>query len=513
MSRVGRTLAVALTGLEAHIVDVEVMSQPSGLPAFALVGLPDAALGESRDRVRAALASAGLRFPPGRVTANLSPAYLPKAGSGFDLGIAVAALASTGQVRPEAAEGAVYLGELSLDGRVRPVRGVLPAVAGAVAQGRPRVVVPAACLAEAQLVKGAEAVGVETLEELAWLMGGDVPQPPPSRRAAPAPTSAAPPAPSTGDLAEVLGQATARYALEVAAAGGHHLMLQGPPGNGKTMLASRLPGILPPLSEAEAIEVTALHSVAGTLDPRGGLIRRPPFQDPHHTATPAAMVGGGSGIPRPGAISLAHRGVLFLDECPEFSPRVLQSLRQPLERGEVVIHRAHASARFPARFHLVMAANPCPCGQGYGRGEKCACTAAARRHYQGKVSGPLLDRIDMWVDVDPVAALPAGPHCEGESSARVAARVAAARAAQAGRFAGLGWAVNAEAPGAWLRRSVGQAKLSKSRLEAALGAGALSLRGVDRVLRVAWTMADLDGREAPTVGDIDAAMTLRQRGL
>ncbi|MDR2347895.1 MAG: ATP-binding protein, partial [Bifidobacteriaceae bacterium] len=303
-----------------------------------------------------------------------------------------------------------------------------------------------------------------------------------------------------------------RYALEVAAAGGHHLMLQGPPGNGKTMLASRLPGVLPLLSESEAIEVTALHSVAGVLDPRGGLIRRPPFQDPHHTATPAAMVGGGSGMPRPGAISLAHRGVLFLDECPEFSPRVLQSLRQPLERGEVVIHRARASARFPARFHMVMAANPCPCGQGYGRGDKCTCTASARRNYQGRISGPLLDRIDLWVDVEPVAALPAGPRPEGEPSGRVAARVAAARAAQAARFAGLGWKLNAEAPGTWLRDAVGQARLSKTRLNQALSAGALSLRGVDRVLRVAWTMADLDGREAPTVADIDAAMTLRRRG-
>ncbi|MDR0593023.1 MAG: YifB family Mg chelatase-like AAA ATPase [Bifidobacteriaceae bacterium] len=513
MSRIGRTLGVSLTGLDGHIVDIEVLAQ-SGLPTFVLVGLPDTAVGESRDRVRAAVASAGFRFPHARVTANLSPAYLPKTGTGFDLGIAVALLIAVGLIDQADQAETVYLGELSLDGRVRPVRGVLPAVAGAVAAGRPRVVVPAACALEARLVKGAEVLAVESLDELAWLLGADASEPAPDRRAradvALTPVSASPPCP---DLADVVGQAPARYALEVAAAGGHHVMFQGPPGNGKTMLASRLPGILPPLTEQESVEVTALHSVAGQLDARSGLIKWPPFQDPHHTATPAAMVGGGSGVPRPGAISLAHRGVLFLDECPEFSPRVLQTLRQPLERGEVVIHRANAAARFPARFHLVMAANPCPCGRAFGRGEACACTSSARRRYLGRLSGPLIDRIDLWVDVEPVGALGSAAALTGESSAMVAARVARAREAQAERYAALGWRLNSEAPGSWLRQQLGYRKLCQSGLNRALELGVLSLRGVDRVVRVAWTMADLDGRDAPSPDDIDSAMTLRQRGL
>jgi magnesium chelatase family protein len=493
------------------MVDVEVLIQP-GLPNFVLVGLPDAALGEARDRVRAAFASSGFAFPDRRVTVNLSPAYLHKSGSGFDLAIAVAVLAASDQISPDAIAGVVHLGELGLDGKTRPVRGILPAVAAAVRAGSDRVVVPAASAAEAALVVGARVVAVESLDELAWLLGAAIDRPPLDRCAPDRPPTVSAEEVLYPDLADVVGQDQARYALEIAAAGGHHLLMTGPPGTGKTMLASRLPGIMPALDESEAVEVTAVHSVAGTFNPDHGLITTPPFQDPHHTATPAAIIGGGSGMPRPGAVSLAHRGVLFLDEAPEFASAVLQTLRQPLERGEVVIHRASGAARFPARFHLVMAANPCPCGRGWGRGDQCTCTPLARRRYFGKLSGPLMDRVDMVVGVDPVGSVPAGA-ARAESSADVAARVARARGAQKARFAEQGWTSNAEVPGTWLRDRLGAGSAILDALNSALDLGVLSLRGVDRVLRVAWTIADLDGRDAPGPDDVDVAMALRTRGI
>lgn len=312
-------------------------------------------------------------------------------------------------------------------------------------------------------------------------------------------------------MSDVLGQHTARAALEVAAAGGHHLLFVGPPGAGKTMLASRLPGILPDLTDAEAVEVTAVHSVAGTFDPARGLIRRPPFEAPHHTATPAAVVGGGTGVPRPGAASRAHRGVLLLDESPEFQPRVLETLRQPLEHGELVIHRSGGAATYPARFQLVLAANPCPCGMAVGKGSACTCSVTARRRYFARLSGPLLDRVDVQVEVLPVtrADRESGP---GEPTAVVAARVAAARAAARTRLAATPWTTNAEVPGRWLRDLLGPRDRMLGAIDAALDAGTLSLRGVDRVLRVAWTLADLAGHDAPTVADMGQALLLRTRG-
>lgn len=506
----GRTLAVSLVGLTGHVVEVEAHLAAS-VPAFTLVGLPDASLSEARDRVRAATTSSGIRWPQRRITVNLSPASLPKAGSGFDLAVAVATLAAAGVCDPSPVSGVVHLGELGLDGRLRPVRGVLPAVAAAVAAGHPRVVVPQENAAEARLVPGAQVRGAAHLVQVARSYGADVPDVP-----AAVPVRVDPPpvtevASRTPDLADVLGQREARWALEVAAAGGHHLLMVGPPGAGKTMLAARLPGLLPDLEETAAVEVTAIHSVAGTLRPDDGLVRRPPFEDPHHTATPAAVVGGGTGLPRPGAASRAHRGVLFMDEAPEFSPRVLQTLRQPLEHGELVIHRSGGTARYPARFQLVLAANPCPCGRSVGKGLECTCTPMQRRRYFSRLSGPLLDRVDLQIEVLPVSRADRAAGSAPEPTAAVAARVAQARAAAARRLGGTPWRTNAEVPGSWLRAHRGP-RGSHRRLEEALDRGALSLRGADRVLRVAWTLADLAGVPVPGEREIGQALLLRTRG-
>jgi len=501
----GATLSVALVGMVGHVVEVEA-HLAAALPAFTLVGLPDASLAESRDRVRAAVASCGLTWPNRRVTVNLSPATLPKSGSGFDLAIAVATLAGAGVVDLPRVRGVVHLGELGLDGRLRPVRGILPAVAAAVAAGHPDVVVPESSVAEASLVPGARVRGARTLAAVLAAHGAPVEVP--DVPAAPAEPVAARVSAFDPDLSDVVGQDEARLCLEVAAAGSHHLLMVGPPGTGKTMLAARLPGILPDLVEDEAVEVTAIHSVAGTFDPGGGLLRRPPYEDPHHTATPASVIGGGSGVPRPGAASRAHRGVLFLDEAPEFTTAVLQTLRQPLEHGELVLHRAAGTARYPAQFQLVLAANPCPCGMAVGKGLDCTCRPEQRRRYLGKLSGPLLDRVDLQVELQPSRATDR----TGDSSDQVARRVAAARAAQAERFAGLPWRTCAQVPGAWLRERLGPDRALVADLDRAVDRGTLSRRGADRVLRVAWTLADLAGRTAPGRSDVGRALALRTRG-
>ena len=510
----GRTWTVSLLGLTGHLVEVEA-HMSAGLPAFTLVGLPDTAVNEARERVRSAVTSSGVTWPARRTTVNLSPASLPKSGTGLDLALAVAVLVAAGLPGREPAARTVHLGELGLDGRLHPVRGVLPAVAAAVAAGRSEFVVPTANAAEAALVPGARVRAVGHLAELVLAYGGDaaVPDGVTAVPTAPVPVRTTADAARAADLADVRGQDDARFALEVAAAGGHHLFLLGAPGAGKTMLAARLPGLLPDLGEADAVEVTAVHSVAGTLDPAAGLVRRPPFEDPHHTATPAAVIGGGSGFPRPGAATRAHRGVLLLDEAPEFSPRVLQTLRQPLEQGELVLQRAAGSARYPARFQLVLAANPCPCGKAVGKGLSCTCTALERRRYLGRLSGPLLDRIDIQVDVAPVTRASLSLAGDPETTAVVAARVAQARARQGARLRGTPWRTNAEVPGSWLRGSDGGLPADvRLALERAMDRGALSMRGMDRVLRLAWTLADLAGRERPTTTDVGAALALRTRG-
>lgn len=502
---IATTLAVSLIGLRGHVVEVQAHLTAS-VPGFSLVGLPDAALAESRDRVRAAVTSSGLAWPVRKITVNLSPAALRKQGSGYDLAIAVAVLAGAGQLPAGGLERVVHLGELGLDGRVHPVRGVLPAVAAAVEAGYERVVVASADVDEARLVPGARVIGAASLAEVIALHGGEVPIPQaiePVRR-----TRSGGFVREPGDLVDVVGQSDARRALEIAAAGGHHLFLVGAPGSGKTMMASRLPGILPDLTEAEAVEVTAVHSVVGSFDPAGGLIRRPPYEDPHHTATVAAVVGGGSGMPRPGAATRAHRGVLFLDEAAEFQPRVLETLRQPLEQGEIMVHRAGGTAQYPARFQMVLAANPCPCGMAIGKGLACTCTPTMRRRYLGRLSGPLLDRVDLQVDVLPVDPVEraCGP---GEPTAVVARRVLAAREAARTRLRGTGWTTNTEVSGAWLRERVTPGGKIDQIVATALSSGRLSLRGVDRVLRVAWTMADLGGLDSPGADEVSEAIALR----
>ena len=501
----GTTAGVALVGLAGHVVEVQAQLAYS-VPGFTLVGLPDTSLSESRDRVRAAVLSSRIEWPTRKITVNLSPASLPKQGSGFDLAVAVAILAGSGELPRDGLDRVVHIGELGLDGRLQPVRGVLPMVAAAVAAGYRDVVVPTADVAEAALVPGARVRGATTLAEVVALHGGEtkaLPDVDPVRAVRIADARREP-----GDLSDVLGQDMPRIALETAAAGGHHLLFTGPPGTGKTMLASRLPGILPDLTEAEAVEVTTVHSVAGTFDPAGGLLTRPPYEDPHHTATAAAVVGGGSGMPRPGAASRAHRGVLFLDEAPEFQSRVLETLRQPLEHGELVIHRSAGAARFPARFQLVLAANPCPCGMGSGKGLECTCTPLAKRRYLGKLSGPLLDRVDLQVEVQAVGrGSLAGER--GESTATVAARVAGARAVARDRLAGTPWTVNAEVPGTWLRERLRPRWAVMREIDSALDAGSISLRGADRVLRLAYTIADLRGGGEPTASDIGHALLLR----
>lgn len=503
----GRTRCVALSGVGGAVVDVEADIVP-GLPAFAIGGLPDTACRQSADRIKAAAANGDLAIPTRRITVNLSPASLPKAGSHFDIATAIAVLTAAGLVPADEVDDVVHIGELGLDGCLRPVRGVLPLVLAAVNAGFSRVVVPVGNAREAALVTGAHVIPGSSLRQVvdhhrACHEGVDPTE-------VDIPTEVVAPRRRERDLCEVVGQNEARFALEIAAAGGHHLFMVGPPGAGKTMLAECLPSLLPDLEDEAALEVTAVHSVLGLLT-GGELVRRPPFVAPHHGASMVAVIGGGTGLVRPGLVSQAHHGVLFLDEGPEFAGNVLQSLRQPLESGVVAVARLREATRFPARFQLALAANPCPCGQGHGKGVNCSCSPKARRDYLGRLAGPLLDRVDLQLQVRAVtrAAL---ANDEREDSAVVAARVRRARTMQRERLAGTPWALNAHTPGPVLREHGRRlAGATTADIDRALDRGVLTLRGYDRVLRIAWTISDLRGGASPTREDVGLALMLRSQ--
>ncbi|MEU8849907.1 YifB family Mg chelatase-like AAA ATPase [Streptomyces sp. NPDC048564] len=522
-----RTCSVALVGVEGVVVEVQADLEP-GVAAFTLVGLPDKSLSESRDRVRAAVVNSGGEWPQKKLTVGLSPASVPKAGSGFDLAVACAVLGAAERIDPRVLADIVMIGELGLDGRVRPVRGILPAVLAAADAGYEQVVVPECAAAEASLVPGVSVLGVRSLRQLIAVLADEpVPDEEPKEQGRPDPLLAGLRMPGTGaatgmhsmgatepdhghDLADVVGQISARTAVEVAAAGGHHLFLEGPPGAGKTMLAERLPAILPRLSRQESLEVTAVHSVAGLLPPGRPLIDVAPYCAPHHSATMQALVGGGAGTARPGAVSLSHRGVLFLDEAPEFNSHALDALRQPLEAGHVVIARSAGVVRFPAKFLMVLAANPCPCGRFSQTGDLCECPPSAIRRYQARLSGPLLDRVDLRVEVDRVTRAQLTERgARGESTATVAERVRAARERASDRLAGTPWRTNSEIPGRELRSRWYAAVGAMDEAERNLERGVLTARGLDRVLRVAWTVADLVGHDRPDATDVALALQLR----